>query len=206
VDLEFLWDREGGKEDILLQVKDLYPVCDHVGIVDRLRYVTEQGRHLLRRLEIELVVRKFEPSVLDIAVVVDEVVISRRRLLFTCIDAKQDIVGVVVLPVGVVAVVGGDHRDIVFPGILQEGDVDLLLFFDVMALELDEIVLAEEVQPPFEFLFGLFFAVMQDGLGDIGADTAGRGDQPFMVLSDQFFVDARVFAVQALRYSRGKSA
>ena len=72
-----------------------------------------------------------------------------------------------------------------------------------MALQFDEIVFAEEVEPPFEFLFRFFFGFVEDGLRDIGADAASRGDQAFMVLFDQRFVDSGIFAVQAFRKSKG---
>jgi hypothetical protein len=72
-----------------------------------------------------------------------------------------------------------------------------------MPLKLDEVVFAENVQPPFEFFLRLFFIFMQDGLGNISADAACRGDKAFVVLQDQFLVDAGIFAINPIRITQG---
>ncbi len=48
----------------------------HVGVVNGFRNIAEKARHFFRRLEIELVVRKFETSVLDIGIVVYKIVVA----------------------------------------------------------------------------------------------------------------------------------
>src|SRR4051794_30946140 len=101
--------------------------------------------------------------------------------------------GIIIVLIGIVTVVGRYHRDIVFLCVQDQGVIDLLLFLDIMSLELDKIVFAEEVEPPFEFFFCFFFAFVENGLGDIGSNTAGGGDESFVVFKDKLLVDAGIF-------------
>ena len=68
--------------------------------------------------------------------------------------------GVVVVAVGIVAVIGGDDGHAVFFCKAQEGQVDFVLIGQVMPLQLYIVIVAKEVQPPFEFFLCFFFAVM----------------------------------------------
>jgi hypothetical protein len=117
-------------------------------------------------------------------------------LFFAGVDAQQDVVGVVVFLIDVVRIVGANHFYVVFAGPAQEHFVHLVLFFHLVALDFDVVVFAENIVPPFKLLARRFLALPQDSLGHHGAYAAGGGDQAFVVLQDEFLVDARVLAVQ----------
>ena len=77
------------------------------------------------------------------------------------------------------------------------------VFHAAVALQLDVEVFAEELQPPAELLFGILRLAAQQGLGYFCADTATGGNEAFVVLQEQLFIDAGEFAVQAFDIAQG---
>ena len=168
------------------------------GIVQRLWHILEQFPHFSLRLEIKLVVPESETAAFHDGAFFHKFTDSRCGLFFAGIDAKQNIVRVGVFLVYIVGVVGADNFYLVFVGPAQQHFIHLVLLRHLVSLDLDVIVFAKNIEPPFKLLFGFRFTFFQNGLGYHGADTAGSGDQAFVVLQDQFLVDARVFAIQTL--------
>ena len=158
--LEFFGNRESGKEDIFFQVQDLYLIHHRLCILQRFRDITEQFRHFLRGLEIELVVREFETAVLDLHLIIYKIIKTRCTLFFAGIDAEQDIVCIGIVAVYIVTIVGSDHRHFVFLREPDQGIIDQFLLFDIMTLQFNIIILAEHIQPPFEFLFCSRFSIV----------------------------------------------
>ena len=70
-----------------------------------------------------------------------------------------------------------------------------------MTLELHIVVLTKKIEPPFENLFAFFLTLAKDSLRHLRTETAGGSDEPFVILQYEFFVDARIFAVEALDIS-----
>ena len=64
-----------------------------------------------------------------------------------------------------------------------------------MALQFYIIILSKNIQPPFKCLFSLFFRFVNNGLWYFSTDATGSGNQSFMVLEEEFFVNPRPFAI-----------
>ena len=67
-------------------------------------------------------------------VVIYKIVKARCALLFTSVDAKQYVVGIVIVFVCIMAIIGCDDRHIVLLGKLQQCAVDDFLLLYIMAL------------------------------------------------------------------------
>ena len=108
-------------------------------------------------------------------------------------------------------IVGANDLDVVFAGEQQQLLVHILLAdaqpVDIVqapvALQFDVKILAQQVQPPAELLFGFLQLAIQDSLRYFRPDAAAGGDQPLVVLFDQFLVDTGKFAVQAFDKAQG---
>ncbi len=85
--------------------------------------------------------------------VVAEILHRRRTLLFVGIHAQQNIVRYPVVLIDIVRIVGRDDLDVVLPGKLDQHFVGFDLLGNFMALKLNVIVFAEQVEPPLEFNF-----------------------------------------------------
>ena len=114
MNLEGWWDRKVGKKDIFLQVQQFNLIHDLTGIVDGFRNITEQFRHLRFGLKVKLVIRKLKAAVSQVDVIIHKIIITRCALFFAGIDAKQDVMGVVVFTIGIMTVVCGNNGYIIF--------------------------------------------------------------------------------------------
>ncbi len=148
-----------GQQDVLLQLQGLHLVHDQLRVVQRLGQVAEDTRHLVLRLEEELVVGEGEAGALGLAFLVVEVLGARGALLLAGVDAQQDVVRVGIVALHVMAVVAGDDGHLVLGGPLHQHGVHLVLLGDAVALQLDVVVLAEEVEPPLELLLAGLLAL-----------------------------------------------
>ena len=121
--------------------------------------------HLAGRLEIVLGPLEFETV--------------RVRQQRPGLDAEQGVVGHRVLPVRVVAVVGGQQGRVQPAGDLDQLRVGALLVGDAVVLELDEEALpTEDVLQPGRPALGLRHVAGQEGLEHHPAQASGRGDEP----------------------------
>ncbi len=187
-----------GEQDVLLQLQGFHLVHDEVRVVQGFGQIAEGLQHLLLGLEVEFVVVEGEAFAL-LAHLVIAVIGFGRALLFAGVDAQQDVVRVAVRLIHIVAVVAGDHRYVVLLRPLQQHGVHAVLFRHPVALDLHVVVLAEQVEPPLEFLLrlGQIGAAAQNGLWYACAQAARCGDQAFVVLLDQLLIDACILAVEA---------
>src|SRR6185312_11738922 len=87
---EFLWGRESGEENIFFEIEDLNAVNNHIGIINGFGQIMEKLFHLRNTLEIKLVVREFETTILQVYIIVNKIIITRGCLLFTSVDAEKD--------------------------------------------------------------------------------------------------------------------
>ena len=132
----------------MIDIVYLYLINDLLRVLQRLRDIGEDSRHLFRRLE-PLLLR-----IVHAVHIVDEVVRTQ---------ADQPVMRLGVLFVHEMRIVGGDDFDAVLMRQVNEDGVHLFLpfidfriaslFLRLMALDLDIIVLAEEVFEPFHRLF-----------------------------------------------------
>ena len=75
--------------------------------------------------------------------------------------------------------------------------------FDIVVLELDEVVLfAEDVLVPLGNGQRLFFVALCCRLGDLALETGGQGDNPLVVLLQYFIIDTRLI-VETLEVADG---
>src|ERR1041385_5475730 len=102
---------------------------------------------------------------------------------------------IVIFTVGIVTIIGSNDRNIIFFGELQQGLVNDLLLFDIVALYFYIIIFTKHVQPPLQFFLRFFFSAVQNGLRNISTNATGGSDQSLMIFFNQAFIDTRVFAV-----------
>ena len=161
----------------------------HLGDAHRvrqhLRIFREQLRHLVGVLEIELV-----------AVESHAVRLVSRPLRS---DAEEYVLRDVIFALAVVRVVRHDHRDAEASRHRDQHRGDLLLFFDSVILQLDEIVAVAEVVAisPRERLGFRRFSVEEEGR-ELARETGRKADEPARVLLDEFLVDTG-FIVHSFR-------
>ena len=111
--------------------------------------------------------------------------------------------GVGILPVHIVRIIGGDDRYVELPGKLHQHLIHPDLFGYLVALKFYIVILPEQVQPPFEFSLARFLTLFQNGSRYRSAQATGGGDQPLMILQEQLFINAWIFAVKPLYKSQG---
>jgi hypothetical protein len=102
-----------------------------------------------------------------------------------------------VLLAHVVAVVRRHHRDPVAVREVLEDRVEAPLLGQAVVLELDEVVVAEELQVAPQHLLAGFGTDVEDRARQLRAQAAGEGDHALVVLLEQLEVDARLH-VEAL--------
>ena len=142
----------------------------------------EVERHLLRRLEVEVV--GVEPPVVR--------VLERVARL----DAEQRLVRARVLVQEVVDVAGRDERQLPLFGERDEVRVDPRLRLEVRVLELDvDVVAAEDLRQPVELGLGVLRPALLERLADAAREAAGERDQARRVALEQLPVDARLVVV-----------
>ncbi len=142
-----------------------------------LEIVGEEGRHLGRRLQIELVrVEPHPPGRVEIA--------ARA-------DAQQHVVRVVLLPADVVQVVGDDEIEPDFGGEAEQLGVQGPLVGQAVVLQLEEeAIFAEDLAVHAGGLARQVPVVDFERLGHLAAETGREADQALRVLGEVFVVDA----------------
>ena len=96
------------------------------------------------------------------------------------LDAEQDFVGAGVVGGDVVAVVGGDERDVEFALHLEERVADGFVGGEAVVLDFEEVVaLAEEVFVEAGGAFGLVVLPFHQVLVDLAGEAAGEADEAF---------------------------
>ena len=134
--LEVGVDGEAGRHVEVRQVVhargqvDVDAIGDADGVGQRVRELGEDLRHLLRRLQEEL-----------IAVIAEAVGVVDR---LAGADAEQDVVRLVVVLAQVVHVVGAHHRQAEITGDAGQAAVHDLLFVEALVLQLEEEVVGAE--------------------------------------------------------------
>ena len=155
---------------------------DAPGVADRLVLVREEGRHLGRRLDVELVRLELQAA--------------RRVEVVAGADAQQDVVRLGLLLADVVQVVGDDQRQADLRGEPQQLVVEPALLREAVVLELEEeAVLAEDVAVLAGDLAGQLPVVDLERLGDLAAEARGEADEALAVLREVLAVDARLVVV-----------
>ena len=149
----------------------------------------EVGRHLLRRLEEELV--RAEAPVVG--------VLERVSRL----DAEERLVRVGVFGVEVVDVTGGDEREADLGGERDEARVDLLLLGEPRVLDLDvRRVPSEDLYEPVEIAVRIARPVLDESSGDTAGQAARERDEPLRMPLEEAPVDPRLVVV-ALEVAEG---
>ncbi len=133
---------------------------------ERLRQIGEQLRHLLGGLEVV------------IARDATAVVLRHHAALG---DAEQRVVGLVVVGRGEVDLVGGDERDAELVGERDELRLDLLLEFEVVALQLDIEVAVEDPMQARRALAGEIRLAFAEGAAGGAERAAGENDEALAV-------------------------
>jgi hypothetical protein len=173
---------------------DVHRVGDRLAAGDGGRHevpvVAGESRvHLDRALEVELVRVHPHPRVVAAEA--------------AGVDAQEDVLGLGILAVDVVAVAGGDRRDPQLAGDLQGRVGHLPLHLEAVVLDLDEVAVAERPLEPAGDLPGLGqrLALLAGGAderpAELARQTAGKADEPLTILLEQFAVDPRL-EVEAL--------
>ncbi len=141
------------------------------------RHKAEELLHFLGRFHIIL------PALVAQAVLVGD--------LFTGLEAQQDIVGLHVLLVGVVAVVRADERKTFLLMHADELAVHMLLLRDPVVLQLEEeIFLPENVPILVRRLLRRLVVAPGDRLRDLARKAGGETDEAAVILPQDLLVDA----------------
>jgi hypothetical protein len=158
---------------------------------DGLRVAGEVLRHLLRRLEVELV-----------GVEAPVVRVGER---VPGLDAEERLVRARVLVAQVVDVAGGDEREPGRPGDLGERGVDRLLHLEagVLDLQVDRLP-PEDVGEPLHLGLGLGAVAALERLADLPGEAARERHDPLRVGGEQLPVDARLVVVALEVAGRGE--
>ena len=180
----------GEQEPVGLDL-DVAALGDLERAAHRVLVTDEVERHLLGRLEVELV--GIEPPVVR--------VLQRVAGL----DAEQRLVCARVVVHEVVDVAGGDERQAGRLGELRELRVDPHLLLEARVLDLDVgLVAPEDLDEPVEVGGGVGGAVLLERLADAAGEAAGKDDEPLRVPLEQLPVDARLVVVALEVAERGE--
>jgi hypothetical protein len=173
-----------GQEGLAEVELDLAPLGDRDGALERLGHAHEVLVHLARRLQEVAVDRVLHPLLVGEAL--------------AGLDRHQHLVGGGVGAVDVVAVVGGDQRDVELGPHLDQRLVELLLLGRLGRHQLEEeVALAEDVLVLAGHRLGLGDAALGQGLRHLAAQARAHRDDALVALAQERLVDARV-VVEAL--------
>src|SRR5690606_586759 len=162
------------------------------GIVERRRNIGKQIRHFELRLHIKVTAWKCK---------------SLGLVNFIIgIDTKQYIMYPPVVLFQIMRIIGTDDPDLILLRKFEEDLVDIFLtqatviniLHIAVALKFNIIILTKQVEPPPQSLLCFVLFAADDQLRDFSADTTTRGDQSFVILFNEFFVNPGKFAVQSL--------
>ena len=183
---EFLRELELREHMVPVDLVPLDLVADLQGILQHLRMVREQGRHLLLALEI-LLLRVAEPvGVVDVGI---------RR------EADKPVMRRTVLLADEMDVVCCDHLQVMFLGQLEEHrDIFALTLIDILRQarnlglvqhDLEIIVVAEDFLVPFDGPVGSLHVPCQDHSRHFSGHAGGAADKVLVVLLQDFVADPR---------------
>ena len=160
---------------------DVDAVGDFLGAAQGVVQAGKRGIHLLGAAQIELVA--LHPHAVGVGAELARV------------DAQQDVLGLGVLAVDVMNVAGGHQRDAQPLGDLRRPLHRHPLRLQVVVLDLDVVVVAEEFSIPggdFGGLFQVGLAAGQQRAVQLAGNAAAQADQPFLVGGQQLLVDPRL--------------
>src|ERR1043165_3390746 len=171
-------------------------IYNEAGVFYCFRQIGEELSHLRGVLEVELIVVEGKTQIAwTIFIIISELLCAWGALLLTGVDAKENVVGVVILYINVVRIVAGYDGYVVLTGKLHQYLVRLDLLRYLVALQLYVVIISEEVQPPFEYTLALFFTLLKNRLWHFGTEAAGSCNQAFVVLQQYLFVNAGILAI-----------
>ncbi len=161
-------------------------------VEERLRHVGEEGLHLRRRLEVELL--RLEAQAVG------------RVEVGAGAHAEQHVVGLVLVLAHVVQVVGDDERGARLGRQAQQLGVQGALLRQAVVLQLQvEAVRAEDVAVLAGDPAGEVPVVHLERLGDLAAQAGGHADDALAVPGQELTVEARLVVV-AVEVGRGDDA
>ena len=161
---------------------DIAAVGDLLRIFYGFRCVREDRAHLILALHIELA------AGIAHAVLVGE--------LFAGLNTQEDIVGLRVPGIGIMAVVRRDQRDTEFLRHRKKRGIDLLLIRVTMILQLEEEVALPEAVIVFEGgLLRRADVAAHDVTRNLPGEAGGAGDDALVILTQKFHVDARAIVI-----------
>ena len=99
--------------------------------------------------------------------------------------------------VHVMRIVGANHFYIKLLCETNQNFVHFYLVGNIMSLQLDVIIFAKKIQPPFEGFSRFVFAFVQNQLRHFCTDATSGRYQTFVVLQNEFFVNPRIFSVHS---------
>ena len=162
---------------------DVAALGDFERAAQRVVVAGEVERHLLRRLEVE--------------VIGVELPVVRVLQRVAGLDAEERLVRARVVVHEVVDVAGRDRRQLALGGERGELGKDALLHVEVRVLELDvDVAVAEDLRRGGRAPCSASLrAVLLEGLAHAAGEAAGEGDEPVGVALEQLPVDARLVVV-----------
>ena len=163
---------------------------DGHGVGDGLGRVGKGPRHLLRRLDVELVRRELH--------------VGRVAHGLAGLDAEQHLVSLGILPVQVVAVVGGHQGQLQFACHLQQALVDHLLLGQGVFLQLDVITVREDLAVPAGRGHGIFHPSPAALHGHLALEAGRQGEKPPGMFLQDLPVDAGTVVEPFLEAGRGE--
>ncbi len=104
--------------------------------------------------------------------------------------------------VHIMRIVGRDDLHIIFFRESQKHFIHLYLFRYSMILDFHIIIFAKQIQPPLENFFCFGFSFFQNRARNFCSNTASGCNQSFMILQNQFLINARIFSVTAFNVSK----
>ena len=158
------------------------------GVLDRLGQIGEQLRHLPRALEVMLGAQA--------APLVDADIASLG-------DADQRVMRLEIVWAGEIRLVGGDDRQVVVVGKVEQERLDGPLLSQAVPLKLDIEPVAEDAFQLVEGCFGKSEIVGGDGAVDHAVRAAGQRDEPLLVERKVSDGDQRLAAVRAVAVGFG---
>src|SRR5215467_314934 len=111
---------------------------------------------------------------------------------FTGLNAKQDVVGIKIVALAVVAIVSGDDGKREVFRQFDEQWIDLFLLRQLVVLYLDVVALRENGSITHSCSFGLLYIARHKRLRHFALQTGAESNQAAVHFSEQFFIDTRL--------------
>ena len=153
-----------------------------MGAIHRIRHGCEKPTHFCLAFHIQLT--RFHPHA---------ALIFQR---FARLDAHQHFLCICVLLFQIVTVVGGYQRHIHLTGDLNQPGQNNLLIPDAMIHDFHkEMILAENLLHFPDVVSCALILLGQQQLRQVAGNTGGKGNQPLMMLADQFVIHAGLIVI-----------